>query len=279
MSALQHRHISTLILPADISWVMGPNRLGLRQSPASPRKRATSGCRSRAAVRRTNRHLHRGDATREPTDGCSPTGDTIRRPGDLRTFPRVWSAVPPTAGGTVCLSGGSGNGATRRGPEHRVGGRPIAGVVLRLPGKPSDLVPDGCQVVSMAGPVGAAEALVALADRLAPNAIAAAAELSRPEMPSGALNVLNAADVIGVLLPEHAIVVDESNTSGLMLPQATSGAPAHDWLTLTGGSIGYGLPVSVGRPSHVPTARCCAWGRTVRRCTRFRRSGRRLASS
>ena len=113
------------------------------------------------------------------------------------------------------------------------------------PGKPSDLVPDGCQVVSMAGPVGAAEALVALADRLAPNAIAAAAELSRPEMPSGALNVLNAADVIGVLLPEHAIVVDESNTSGLMLPQATSGAPAHDWLTLTGGSIGYGLPVSV----------------------------------
>ncbi|WP_375488119.1 thiamine pyrophosphate-dependent enzyme, partial [uncultured Mycobacterium sp.] len=37
-----------------------------------------------------------------------------------------------------------------------------------------------------------------------------------------------------------------SNTSGLLLAQATAGAPAHDWMTLTGGAIGYGIPAAVG---------------------------------
>ena len=39
---------------------------------------------------------------------------------------------------------------------------------------------------------------------------------------------------------------DEANTSGLWLPAATAGAPPHDWLTLTGGAIGQGLPVATG---------------------------------
>jgi acetolactate synthase-1/2/3 large subunit len=52
--------------------------------------------------------------------------------------------------------------------------------------------------------------------------------------------------VIGALLPEGAIVADEANTSGLWLPEATAGAPAHDWLTLTGGAIGLGLPLATG---------------------------------
>jgi acetolactate synthase-1/2/3 large subunit len=52
--------------------------------------------------------------------------------------------------------------------------------------------------------------------------------------------------VVGALLPEGAIVVDEANTSGLTLPAATAGAPRHDWLTLTGGAIGWGLPAATG---------------------------------
>ncbi len=54
------------------------------------------------------------------------------------------------------------------------------------------------------------------------------------------------ARAIGALLPEGAIVSDEANTSGTFLPTFTAGAPRHDWLTLTGGSIGQGLPVAVG---------------------------------
>ncbi|WP_253189110.1 thiamine pyrophosphate-dependent enzyme, partial [Mycobacterium colombiense] len=48
------------------------------------------------------------------------------------------------------------------------------------------------------------------------------------------------------------IVVDESNTSGVLLAGATAGAPAHDWLTLTGGAIGYGIPAAVGAAVAAP---------------------------
>ncbi len=51
---------------------------------------------------------------------------------------------------------------------------------------------------------------------------------------------------IGAVLPEGAIISDESQTSGVTLGAATAGAPRHDLLALTGGAIGQGLPVAVG---------------------------------
>jgi acetolactate synthase I/II/III large subunit len=120
------------------------------------------------------------------------------------------------------------------------------------PDMPSDLVPAGCHVHLLAERGGAADALEALADEAAPGTVAQVAAESRPELPTGALTSASAAAVIGALLPERAIVVDESNTSGLLLAQATAGAPAHDWLTLTGGAIGYGIPAAVGAAVAAP---------------------------
>ena len=54
------------------------------------------------------------------------------------------------------------------------------------------------------------------------------------------------AATVGALLPEGAIVADESVTASAFLLAATAGAPPHDWLFLTGGSIGQGLPVATG---------------------------------
>jgi acetolactate synthase-1/2/3 large subunit len=68
----------------------------------------------------------------------------------------------------------------------------------------------------------------------------------RPAMPSGPLDAQSAAAVIGALLPEGAIVSDEGNTSGIFVAGATAGAPRHDWLCLTGGAIGQGLPLATG---------------------------------
>jgi acetolactate synthase I/II/III large subunit len=120
------------------------------------------------------------------------------------------------------------------------------------PGKASDLVPDGCQVHVLAEHAGAAKALAALADELTPGTTAAVATPSRPQLPSGALTTASVADAIGALLPERAVVVDESNTSGVPLAAATAGAPAHDWLTLTGGAIGFGIPTAVGAAVAAP---------------------------
>jgi acetolactate synthase I/II/III large subunit len=41
-------------------------------------------------------------------------------------------------------------------------------------------------------------------------------------------------------------VSDEGNTSSLFTPGLTAGAPRHDWLCLTGGAIGQGMPVATG---------------------------------
>ena len=54
------------------------------------------------------------------------------------------------------------------------------------------------------------------------------------------------AAAIGALLPEGAVVSDEGNTSGIFVSGATAGAPPHDWLCLTGGAIGQGLPLATG---------------------------------
>jgi acetolactate synthase-1/2/3 large subunit len=126
------------------------------------------------------------------------------------------------------------------------------------PEKPGSLVPDKCQVHVLAGPGDDVHgALSALADLArpgtagagapdAPGGASSARQPERPVLPDGDLTGHSAAAVIGALLPEHAIVCDEANTSGLALPAATAGAPPHDWLTLTGGAIGQGLPLAAG---------------------------------
>jgi acetolactate synthase I/II/III large subunit len=115
------------------------------------------------------------------------------------------------------------------------------------PGLPGSLVPDGCQVLTLAAPgEDVCGALADLAELVAPGARPQAQPAERPALPGGDLTAEKAAAVIGALLPDGAIVSDEANTSGLWLPAATAGAPPHDWLTLTGGAIGQGLPVATG---------------------------------
>jgi acetolactate synthase-1/2/3 large subunit len=115
------------------------------------------------------------------------------------------------------------------------------------PGKASDLVPDGCEVHILAAPGDdAAGALAHLADLVATGVEPDLQAAARPDLPTGALTGEAIASAVGALLPEGAIVVDEANTSGLWAPGATAGAPRHDWLTLTGGAIGYGPPAATG---------------------------------
>jgi acetolactate synthase-1/2/3 large subunit len=115
------------------------------------------------------------------------------------------------------------------------------------PGKPSEVVPQGCQVHVLAV-LGedTAQAVEHLADMVAGDAEPVRQEPARPGLPTGELTPQNWVEVIGALLPDGAIISDEANTSGLLLPAATAGAPRHDVLTLTGGAIGQGLPVAAG---------------------------------
>jgi acetolactate synthase-1/2/3 large subunit len=114
------------------------------------------------------------------------------------------------------------------------------------PDAPGTPVPEGCIVHALSRPgedgVAALEALVESTGA----GDVPVAEGARPELPSGPLDPRALAAVVGALLPEDAIVVDEALTSGVGLAELTADAPRHDWLLLTGGAIGDGLPMALG---------------------------------
>ena len=128
------------------------------------------------------------------------------------------------------------------------------------PGKASDLVPEGCTVHVLADQGGdPAAALAALAEAVGAPADAATLQPAvRPEVPSGPLTADGVCQIVGALLPEGAVVSDEGNTSGLFAAGHTAGAPAHDWLCLTGGAIGQGLPVALGAAVACPDRKVIA---------------------
>ena len=116
------------------------------------------------------------------------------------------------------------------------------------PGVPSRMTPTSCNEFQLASPSDDIDqCLLSLLERLDGAGIEADVHpLSLPELPSGPLDVNAVAQAVAHYLPEHAVVVDEANTSGLALAPVTATARIHDWLSLTGGSIGWGLPAAVG---------------------------------
>ena len=122
------------------------------------------------------------------------------------------------------------------------------------PGRASDLVPADCSVTVLADSDQDVEtALEALAGQVAPETQPVLTELAPPPPAEpGPLTAISLANTVAASLPEHAIIADEANTSGFALPMALACAPRHTLLTLTGGSIGQGLPAATGAAIAAP---------------------------
>ncbi|HPP06449.1 MAG TPA: acetolactate synthase large subunit, partial [Syntrophorhabdaceae bacterium] len=68
----------------------------------------------------------------------------------------------------------------------------------------------------------------------------------KSNMPEGRLTPEKLSYIVAALQPEDAIIVDEGLTSFFPYYQMSADAPPHSLLTITGGSIGYGMPCAVG---------------------------------
>jgi acetolactate synthase I/II/III large subunit len=95
------------------------------------------------------------------------------------------------------------------------------------------------------------EVMECLADALgAPRHVAVEsnshAASTKPDLPSGPLTREKVCTVLAGLQPEGAIIVEEAVTTGGSYYPLTANAPPHSLLTLTGGSIGQGMPCAVG---------------------------------
>ncbi len=123
-------------------------------------------------------------------------------------------------------------------------------------GLPSHLLNAQQTVIQLAAPEEeSVAALVALADTLGAPASGDAPELTRPSRPTGAMTLENLAAAIAAVQPEDAIIVDEGNTSSMAYFAMSARAPRHSYLTLTGGSIGQGMPCATGAAIACPDRR------------------------
>jgi acetolactate synthase-1/2/3 large subunit len=125
------------------------------------------------------------------------------------------------------------------------------------PGKNSVLTSPDCEIYTLAEPgedyIGALEGLASALSPLGAQPLSE--HVTRPVIVSGEITLPGIANAVGALLPENAVVVDESMTSGRGLMAASRGAPPHDWLGNTGGSIGIALPLAVGAAIACPDRR------------------------
>ncbi|MDZ7784676.1 MAG: acetolactate synthase large subunit [Halioglobus sp.] len=243
--------VATLILPADVSWGEGGQ-------PAAPPERPKPEAADDATIREVAAAIRSGKT-------AFMLGGRALREAPLREAARiaahsgvkVLSEVFPTR-----LERGAGRPTIERLAylgelatlqlaefDHLVlidAKEPVS--FFAYPNKPSELVPDGCTVHTLSRPDQDSRASL---EKLAAELGAGETEpelqkAGRPDRPRGRLTAEKVCKAVGHLLPENAILVDEANTSGLMLPVMTAGAPVHDLLTLTGGAIGQSLPNAVG---------------------------------
>ncbi|MEM9668224.1 MAG: acetolactate synthase large subunit [Pseudomonadota bacterium] len=121
------------------------------------------------------------------------------------------------------------------------------------PDKPGLLVPEGCETLSLGGADhDSAAALTALADALGATDASPATELLIPDAPTGELNPGAIGASIARHMPDNTIVADDGVTGSLAAFMPTATARPHDWLMLTGGAIGMGMPLALGAAVAAP---------------------------
>jgi len=128
------------------------------------------------------------------------------------------------------------------------------------PNKPSYLPAETADVSTLADVRhDALDALTRLADALdAPKSPAVLQTQTTHALEAGPMNMLELGKVIANHLPEHAIVSDEGATNGMGAFAYTGYSAPHEWLMLTGGAIGQGLPLALGAAVACPDQKVIA---------------------
>ncbi len=245
--------IATLILPADAAWTDAPSTVHRAAPPALTPVEDD-------AVRAASAALRNGRKTVILLSGKALRGEA------LNTASRI--AVKTGAR----LMAQQSNGRVERGAGRVMIDRVPFSVDLALkafedteqlilvgaktpvaffayPGKPGVLVPPACDIIPLTGPGDdLAQGLQALAEAVAADNTVAplTSQRTAAQLPSGALNAAAIIQAIGVLSPENAIICDESVSSGRDSFKSTFGAAPHDFLQITGGAIGIGIPLATG---------------------------------
>ncbi len=245
--------IATLILPANTAWGDGaePVKAATPNSPTGPSEAAVEAAAKALSSGEPAALYLKGNVLREP--GLTLAGKIAAKTGARLLAPTSNARIDRGAGRVPVerVPYVVAQAMDRLAPlKHLVGigdKEPVA--FFAYPDKPSRVLPDSCAPQLLCGEdEDGVRALEMLCDALdAHNAVPELAEGRANEgLPDGALDQDKIAAAFSSLLPEGAIVIDESISSGRQLNWQTAGAAPHSWLSLCGGSIGAGLPLATG---------------------------------
>lgn len=244
--------VATLILPANTAWDPGA---GPAPVPPIPERARASDDAVAAAVTALQSGepvlLHLGD--RAVRGEGRVLADRIARKTGARLMAMTSNARIDRGAGTVPIERlpypiDQGIAALK---DFRhiilVGATPPVGF-FAYPGKPSLLAPEGSATITLATPEeDQIDALERLAEAVAAPPAEPVAVGPRPKLPtSGPLDQDTIGQVLGALIPEGAVICDESITTGRNFFALTRDAAPHTWLQLSGGSIGLGIPMATG---------------------------------
>lgn len=137
--------------------------------------------------------------------------------------------------------------------------RPVA--FFAYPGRPSLPEPAGCTVSELCSPSDDITwTLEALADavNVSSGNLPETYALDLPPLPSGELTLKKVGLVLAALIPDNAIVCNESVTSGFHVIPPMATARPHELLGGTGGAIGLCLPCATGAAIACPDRKVIA---------------------
>lgn len=259
----QNGQITSLILPANTAWEDGaePVRARLPPKPHRPsmaeiEASAKALCKTGSAMVLGGRALHAPLSTIAgkiaAKSGCELLSDCLaprvsRGKGEvvIRSLPYVVEQLVDAHKDitTLVMCGA---------------GRPVC--FFAYPDKPNVPQRPDCTLIDLCTPDMDYEwTLNALCDALdARNTSPERRELNAPQPATGEITLESLGQSLGALLPEGAIISDESVTSGRNFLEHTQNAKAHDWLKSTGGAIGGGLPLAVGAAVACPERKVIA---------------------
>ena len=128
------------------------------------------------------------------------------------------------------------------------------------PELPSLLVPESAEVyVAINRDENVVEGLARLAESVGVTDVSPKRQPKlNIDLPTGPLTTAAVGDALSTLMPENSILSDEGITAGAEVFQRTQGAARHDWLAITGGAIGQGLPLSLGASIACPNRKVIA---------------------
>jgi len=256
--------VASLILPSDVCWDEG-GQVAAPLPPLAVPKVSPDAVQNAARILRGRQPtliVLAGSALRE---GALADAHRIAAATDARLITPMSNARVTRGRGRLAIDRipYSGDAARQKLAGIRnviLVGAPPPVTFFAYPGKSPRPYPEDAAIHVLARPEeDLGEALTRLADELgARNAQLPASTTMPVEAAKGAITSEAVAQSLTALLPEQAVVVEESVSFGRAFYPGTVHAAPHDWLQLTGGAIGAGLPLATGAAIAAPDRRVVA---------------------